>query len=122
MTETGRIEPEGCSLLYTPWRRDRSADIHDKSYRVGRRSRHLLVTAPVGTARSPESYKEYICHTHQVESRSRPPVFQSVSQLRSLRTGRYRVCTCYVPFTPDLSTRLVYLSRSRINIPLCNGS
>lgn len=45
-----------------------NADIRDKSYRVGRRSRYLLVTAPMGTARSPESYKEYICHTHQVES------------------------------------------------------
>lgn len=43
------------------------ADIHDKSYRVGRRSRYLLVIAPVGTTRNPESYKEYICHTHQVE-------------------------------------------------------
>lgn len=58
-----------------------SADIHDKSYRVGRRSRYLLVTAPTGTARSPESYKEYICHTHQVESRSRPPISQFPSQL-----------------------------------------
>lgn len=91
-----------------------SADIHDKSYRVGRRSRYLLVTAPMGTARSPESYKEYICHTHQVESRSRPPISQFPSQLLP---GRYRVCTCYVPFTPDLSSQPVYLSGSRINIP-----
>lgn len=60
-----------------------SADIHDKSYRVGRRSRYLLVTAPVGTARTPESYKEYICHTQRVESRSRSPISQLPSQLRS---------------------------------------
>lgn len=43
------------------------------SYRVGRRSwQYLLVTTPVGTAGSLESYKEYICHTHQAVDPVRP--------------------------------------------------